>query len=267
MDNLKQKAKELLENKTVDLVIGYEKGSGNHVRPAFIMDAAKADSLIYSNDCVHNLAVYLTKHETHKFKKIAVFASLPVLKSIVVLANEHQLDESKLLIIGITNDDKLNEFANFKAIEEYIIANPIEFKPEDKALIEKIDQMTLEEKWNYWQEQLSKCFKCYACRSACPLCYCSRCTVENNQPQWIPVAPHDLGNFEWHIMRAMHLAGRCISCGQCGEACPLGLPIHILTLKVSEDIMKEFGFKAGHSISDEYVLSTFKPNDHENFIR
>ena len=98
------------------------------------------------------------------------------------------------------------------------------------------------------------------------MCYCGKCTVDCNLPQWISVPSHDLGNMEWHIMRAMHLAGRCVNCGQCADACPLDIPVNILTLKLSEDIMRNFSFKAGTSLKQDYVLSTFNPKDKDSFI-
>jgi len=35
--------------------------------------------------------------------------------------------------------------------------------------------------------------------------------------KWIPVASHELGNLDYHLMRAMHLAGRCVNCGECAR--------------------------------------------------
>ena len=42
MDNLIKRAKELLENKTVQVVIGYEAGPTGVIRPAFITDPGKS---------------------------------------------------------------------------------------------------------------------------------------------------------------------------------------------------------------------------------
>jgi ferredoxin len=130
----------------------------------------------------------------------------------------------------------------------------------------KIEAMDLTERWVFWQTEFSRCFKCYACRQACPLCYCDQCTVEMNQPQWIPVASTGQGNLEWHLMRAMHLAGRCISCGQCGAACPMDIPLHLLTFKVSQDIREVFGTVPGKNLKESCAMATFQPGDKENFI-
>jgi formate hydrogenlyase subunit 6/NADH:ubiquinone oxidoreductase subunit I len=266
MNELRKRAKELLDNKTVKYVIGYEEGTAGNVRPALISDPVRTDKLIYDERCVHNLALYLTKTEIRKAGKVAIVAPLHIMKSIIILASENQITENNLLVLGIAADGTFFYFDNFEAMETYVNKNPQVYKPEDKTLLDSINAMSRQEQWDFWQNELSRCFKCYACRGACPMCYCSKCTVDCNQPQWISVPSHDLGNLEWHTMRAMHLAGRCVNCGQCAEACPLDIPVNILTLKLSDQIAKDFNYFAGTSLKQEYVLSSFKPNDKENFI-
>jgi ferredoxin len=231
------------------------------------MDSAQAGKLVFNEQAIMNLAVYLSKHEVKKFGKIGIIASLPVMKTLVVLSVEHQIAEDQIVVIGVTKSGELIDFSTFAEIEAYINANPVEYSAEDKALLEKIEAMPMEERWSFWQEQFSKCFKCYACRSSCPMCYCTRCTVDNNQPQWIHVPSHEIGNFEWHLMRAMHLAGRCVSCNNCSNSCPENIPLNLLTMKTEEEIIKSFGFRAGHSLNELYALSDFKVEDKEQFIR
>ena len=91
MTNLINRAKELLENGTVKVVIGYEAGPTGLARPAFITDPAKAGKLIYDDRCVQNLAVYLTKAEVKNLGKMAIVSTLPVMRSIMMLISEHQV--------------------------------------------------------------------------------------------------------------------------------------------------------------------------------
>jgi formate dehydrogenase (coenzyme F420) beta subunit len=126
--------------------------------------------------------------------------------------------------------------------------------------------MSLEERFEYWNKQFSHCIKCYACRASCPLCYCERCTVEINKPQWISVPSSTIGNFEWHIMRAMHMAGRCIDCDACYKACPVGIPLNIISKFLIETIRENFG-NNDLSLDKSNILSSFKPGDKESFIR
>jgi len=266
MDNLIKKAKELLENRLAGVVIGYEAGTTGVVRPAFITDPAKADRLIYNEKCVQNLAVYLTKKEVKDFGKMAIIATLPVMRSIMMLISEQQLFAEQFIVLGISAEGKLLEIEDIEVMKAYIDKCDLGNPDKDKILLEKLSKLSPVEKFAYWQKELSKCIKCYACRQACPMCYCIRCTVEVNQPQWIPVQANTHGNMEWHILRAMHLAGRCVSCGECGRACPVGIPCHLLTMHLSDQVFSYFKVHAGTSDKMNSVMSTYEPNDKESFI-
>jgi ferredoxin len=260
------RAKELLENKTVNVVIGYEAGPTGVARPAFITKPEKADLLIYDDRCIQNLAVYLTKAEVKSLGKMAIVATVPVMRSIMMLISEQQLPAENVVVLGISADGSLLDITDIGVmrgiIEKSDLGNPARYK----ELLAELNKLTPEERFVYWQKELSKCIKCYACRQACPMCYCTRCTVEVNQPQWIPVQSNTHGNLEWHILRAMHLAGRCISCGECGRACPVGIPCHLLTMHLVDQVHNHFNVYAGTSEKMSSVLSTYEPNDKESFI-
>jgi len=266
MNNLQSRTKELLESKTVQVIIGYEAGSKGKARPAFITDPEKTDRLIYDDRCVQNLAVYLTKKEAKQLGKMGILATLPGMRSILMLISEQQVFAESIVVLGISTDGKLLDFADMKVMQSYIEKSDLNNPAKEQELINKLNSLSLAEKFDYWQQELSKCIKCYACRQACPMCYCTRCTVECNQPQWIPVQSNTHGNMDWHILRAMHLAGRCISCGECGRACPVGIPCHLLTMQLVDQVHNYFKVYAGTSEKMSSVMSTFEPNDKESFI-
>jgi len=266
MNNLITRAKELLENNNVQVVVGYEAGPTGLARPAFITNPEKAEKLIYDDRCVQNLAVYLTKKEVKKFGKIAIIATLPVMRSIMMLISEQQITAENIVVLGISSEGNLLDIANMQVMQGFIEKSDLSNPAKYKDLLAELRKLTPEEKFAYWQKELSKCIKCYACRQACPMCYCTRCTVEVNQPQWIPVQANTYGSMEWHILRAMHLAGRCISCGECGRACPVGIPCHLLTMQLVDQVHNYFKVYAGTSDKMSSVLSTFEPNDKESFI-
>lgn len=72
---------------------------------------------------------------------------------------------------------------------------------------------------------------------------------------------------EWQVNRVMHMAGRCVGCSACAEACPVDIPLHLLTLSMAENIREEFGVESGNMGAKGNVLSTFKVEDKEDFIR
>lgn len=266
MDKLVKRAKELLENRTVQVVIGYEEGPTGTIRPAFITDAEKTGKLIYNDKCIQNLAVYLTKKEVRNFGKMGIIATLPVMRSIMMLISEQQLSPESIVVLGISSDANLLELDDIQVMQSYIGKSDLGNPDKYKSILAELNKLTPSEKFDYWQKELSKCIKCYACRQACPMCYCTRCTVEVNQPQWIPVQANTHGNMEWHILRAMHLAGRCISCGECGRSCPVGIPCHLLTMHLTDQVFNYFKVYAGTSDKMSSVLSTFEPGDKESFI-
>ena len=81
------------------------------------------------------------------------------------------------------------------------------------------------------------------------------------------MASDSFGNLEWNMVRAMHLAGRCIDCGSCAAACPESIRIDLLNHVLAQAAMDEFAAEPGYSTRKEYALSSFKPDDKEDFIR
>ncbi|MFC2118531.1 4Fe-4S dicluster domain-containing protein [Bacteroidota bacterium] len=267
IDNIKNKAKNLLENGDVQIVIGYAEGPDDSIIAHFAFKAEDVEKFIFNEACVQNLSVYLVKSEIKKIGKACIIAHVPAMRSILQIASENQIKEDNLIVLGISSDNKLLEFKGFKDIETYIATANFDFSEEDKNLLKKLDEKTAEERRVYWNSQFSKCIKCYACRAACPKCYCTRCQVEFNTPQLITVEATPMGNLEWHVMRAMHLAGRCVNCGDCGRACPMSIPIHLLNFKTVETVKDKFDVTAGTSAELDSVMSNYKPDDKENFIK
>ncbi|MCU0237444.1 MAG: 4Fe-4S dicluster domain-containing protein [Acidobacteria bacterium] len=266
MNALREKARELLAAKTVQVVIGYGRGSGGSARAVFMRAPAQAAELIFDATCLQNLAVYLMKPEVRKLGKAALVATPAALRTILQLAAENQVADNSLLALAPVGED-IMPLATFAAIEAHVAAADHDLSAAEGAELGKFAAMGLEERRRFWEEQFSRCLKCYACRAACPLCYCTRCTVECNQPQWIPVPAHDLGNLEWNVMRAMHLAGRCVNCGDCSRACPVGIPLYLLNQKLISDVSSVFQARSGMAARSDNAMSTFKPNDPEDFIR
>jgi ferredoxin len=266
MNDLQKIASDLLDTDQVQMIIGYKAASGNSVKAAFIRNSKYAEKLIFNSHCIQNLAVYITKREFRALSSVALVASLPVMRSVLQLARENQVSEKTLKVIGISAEGTPRLFNTFLELEEFLNLAGKELNSKYNDAIQKIRSLPMEERWNYWMAELSDCFKCYACRAACPMCYCTKCIVESNQPQWIPASSQPLANLEWHINRAMHMAGRCTQCDACAEACPLGIPINLITRNMISDYEQAFGpMKAGIGMPN--LLSSYNPADKENFIR
>ena len=49
------------------------------------------------------------------------------------------------------------------------------------------------------------------------------------------------------MVRAVHMAGRCIDCGLCEAACPMDIPLRLLYGKVSQIVKDVFDYDTGSS--------------------
>lgn len=267
MTPLQNKVTELFESGQINRMIGFKQTINDEFVPCFVDDPARVEELVFTPECKNNLCVYLHKPEIKQAKKVGLLGNIATLRSLLQLESENQLQDLEKTIITVNDQNEIMVFDRISDIEVYVQAHFPDIREEDKALIAYLDSLSREERWAYWAEQFSACIKCYACRAVCPMCYCSQCTVECNQPQWIKVSSETSGNLEWHAMRAMHLAGRCVNCGECGRICPVGIPVHLLTTRMNQEIEKEFGSRTGFSAHGGYALNTFKPDDREGFIK
>jgi len=135
------------------------------------------------------------------------------------------------------------------------------------ADVREIEDMVPEEKWAHFDELLSECVRCYACRNACPLCYCPTCFVDESRPQWVGKSqdPTDVKTF--HFLRAYHCAGRCTDCGACERACPVGIKVRTFTKKLERDCLELFGWEAGLTLEERPPLDTYRPEDPDDFVK
>jgi len=113
--------------------------------------------------------------------------------------------------------------------------------------VAKIEAMTPDERFAFWQGELSRCIRCNACRDVCPACTCEKCVFDNPNSGVENKAPTT--SFEekmFHIIRAFHVAGRCTDCGECSRVCPQNIPLHLLNRKFIKDINTFYGeYQAG----------------------
>ncbi len=118
-----------------------------------------------------------------------------------------------------------------------------------------------EERRRYWSEQFSKCIRCYACRQVCPNCYCESCFADRIEPKWTARKAVPEESWMFHATRAMHLAGRCISCGECERVCPVNIPVAELSREMGNVIKERYGYEAGNPEEEAPLLGSYKDED------
>jgi len=311
IDKIKETAERLLKGGSVDMVIGFRKGSVPMMNePCFIQKPQEVHQLVWDSNCGINLANYLTDRK----EKIAVVAKGCDSRNIVNHIVENKIKREKLVIIGVpctgmidkrkitgmfdkpidavtedgdiilvTSAGKETRLNKTDVLQENcalcIHRNPVIYDELVGELVEeqtgidryaevrRVEAMSPQEKWQYFEDLLSPCIRCYACRNACPLCYCPTCFVDESRPQWVGKSQDPIDTRTFHFLRAYHCAGRCTDCGACERACPVGIRVRQFTSKLNQDCLEMFGWEAGLTLDQRPPLDTYKPNDPNDFIK
>jgi len=293
-DAIRTEAERILSAGEVAAVVGYAAARRNgSAQPIVISRADDARKLIFTPASVNNLAVYLTKakKEIPKTGRIGIVVKGCDLKAIIGLLGESQLKRENLYLIGVpcagvlasmvqpstplTTDTiapKCTECdAHLPQGCDFVpnVQPPPAAEQDKKYAVEiaRLEALTPAERWAYWKEQFAKCIKCYACRQVCPFCFCEQCLCDRNKPQMVETTPRPAGNTAWHIVRAMHLAGRCAGCAECERVCPMDIPLNLLNRKMAKELKELYDYEAGFEVNDKGPLASFEEKDDQSFIK
>lgn len=150
---------------------------------------------------------------------------------------------------------------------DVIIGEP---RPEGDPLkarqaVESFANLSNQEKTDWFRKESERCIRCYACREACPMCYCAECFVDHSSPRWTESTVSPAGMQAWHIVRAFHQSGRCVSCGACERACPMDIKMTYLTDKLNEDMLTKYDFECGMDAVSQPPFAAFNLDDKKRF--
>jgi len=279
-EQIRDAARHYLENGDVSCVIGYERGPRGDVRPAFIYEAGDVARLVWSADCNLNLVAYL-----HNFKrpprrgapipKVAVVVRPCDARAVNLLIHEEQIRRENVKVIGLTCagseiHGQMRLACQFcqdrvPVIYDVLIESdrPVEVPDaqDDYADVVEMESWTPQERLAYWVKEFDRCIRCYACRQACPGCYCFECVAEQVDPHWTSIALELPEKHFFHVMRAFHLAGRCVGCDACQAVCPMDIPLSKLNRKLAKEVETLFGYRTGDDPEAAPPLATFDPEE------
>ena len=313
---IKKRASELLENGTVNRVMGWQEGEFFYdATPTVFTDKGDLDKLVYNCFCAANQSKYLVNESKKEGKILAVLKPCDTL-SFNQLVQETRVDRDNVYVLGVecsgmVDINKIKDLGikGIKGVkedgEELVIDTlygekrckkadvllekcvsckskkhfaydelTYEGDPEEIGengrfdLVEKLENMSAQERFDFWRSELSKCIRCNACRNVCPACTCRTCIFDRQDSGAFSKAPVD--SFEenmFHIIRAFHVAGRCTDCGECTRVCPQNIPIHLLNRKFIKDINEFYGeYQAGEDTETLSPLTSYTKTDCEPSI-
>lgn len=149
---------------------------------------------------------------------------------------------------------------------DVLLGEPVAVWAEDPyAYVRAMELKSPAERAAYFAAEAQRCIRCYACRQACPLCYCEECFVDHTSPRWIESGATASGLQGWQIGRAYHLTGRCVDCGACERACPTEIDLVYLNGKLRKDVWELYGFEAGLTVGEVPPLAVFQPDEGPDF--
>lgn len=122
------------------------------------------------------------------------------------------------------------------------------------------------ERWRKFEDEISKCIRCYACRNACPGCYCKECFAEQTRPRWFGTTSELSDLMFYHIVRMFHQAGRCVDCGACVRACPMNVDLRLFSRMLVDEVTERYGYEPGVSLKDIPPLAMFQVDDKQEFM-
>lgn len=286
---LKTQVRNLLKNKDIKCFIGFEKGQlPHHSPPAFIEDEKKVERLIWDDFCTANLSVYLLNTVLGPQEKIGLLTKGCDSRGILRLIQDNQVKRENLIILGVpcrgmrdasnlAVEDDLNQLPKMEkcisctypnpVIYDFLLGDEVEADPQNRfEKVEEMEKLTVDDKFSYWSEEFGKCIRCYACRNVCPACNCRSCYLEQHRIGWHGKAVELSENANYILTRAMHVAGRCIECGECQRVCPAELPLMTINKKIIKDINIVFGeYSAGVSLEEKQPLCNYHSADPDDF--
>jgi len=275
---MQERAASLIAEGTVSYVIGWRATRfPDKTAVFFVRNAEDAKRLVWNAYTVPLTAKYLTE-DRWPDKRIGIFARGCDSKAINRLLRDHQAERENLYIIGLPCEGKRDDRCLSCQRRDPVIYDELLWEPGSEPEqtpergrfyraeeVEALNQAAA--KFDYWEDVYGRCIRCYACRNVCPVCTCRECYVDMHR-DGLQGKRHDAAeNRVFGVTRAFHVGDRCIECGECERACPMGLPILGQTQKLIKTVQALSGdYESGLDAEDGNFLGKFDLDDKDAFL-
>jgi ferredoxin len=154
-----------------------------------------------------------------------------------------QLDPEKVVPVGIACTQDQADYCECPGPWASVVDYGEKCQPVVKSRrVERIEALAEQDAFEEWLGAFKRCIKCYGCRDVCPMCFCKECSLEHEDLMSTGQVPPDS---IFQLVRAIHMAGRCIDCGLCEESCPADIPLRVLYKKANALVKDLFEYDVG----------------------
>jgi ferredoxin len=246
--SMKDKVKSWLQDGKVDIFIGHRMVEGHPLPHVFVKDKLEEVDELISSSARYPLEKMAAKIAVERPDiKIGMLARDCNNRALTVLSIWNQLDAKNIQTLDLNCCPSI---LKDQADCSYLNSHKSGFYKKQVGIdntmdLEDVEVFDQQERFTRWINEFQKCIKCYGCRNICPVCFCEECSLEHPDLIKTGELPPEVPIF--HLVRAVHMAGRCIDCGLCEEACPMNIPLRLLYRKVNEIVADVFGYQTGSS--------------------
>ena len=237
----------------LDGVIALRKTSGQ-VAPHLFTKEEELDDLALSPKYPTPSILRLIQ-TAHPEAKLAIVCRGCEERGLVEMAKRNQVNLDNVTVIGLAcTDEEAQECRCAKPYPSVLVDAHVGERTEPVAdkLAQQLREKNVSERLEFWRDQFERCIKCYACRNACPQCFCPECTLE--EELWVETGEVPPPFPTFHLIRAMHTAGKCVGCRECEVSCPARIPLTTLYTLIREEVGEMFGYEPGADLEAQPPL-------------
>lgn len=244
MDLMKTKVRQLLEEGRVDAFIAYKTVHGLPFPAVFTkadVDALETWQPFKARYPVTKLLLAQARQNPDKTFGVLVRGCEE--RSLYELFKWNQLQPDKVVVLGQACSQDLASYCECaKPYPDRLDYGEAPKPVQESRRLHELQTMPETDRLAWWLGHFNRCIRCYGCRDVCPVCFCTECSLEHKELIPAGKLPPDTS---FHLVRAVHMAGRCIDCGLCEETCPANIPLRALYKHVNSLVEGIFHYKTG----------------------